>query len=103
MRSTGARLKRIDDKLIAQLSLKHLIGGGLNCFGYSLVQRAESRVNTGGRLLYLNCCGDQRRVGFQAGNRKVLDRAGGLNPIVDISRQFALAERVSLNPWSGRR
>src|SRR5664279_3675560 len=89
-----ARLENVDDEFLVPLALLNFLGRLDDGIGRLLVYQTELAISEGCGFLHHRDSTDKRRMGAQSADGKVLHRAGGLNAVVNVGRDFFIAERV---------
>ena len=97
----GARLENVHHEFLVPLALLNFLGGLDDGVGGLLIHQAEFAIGEGRSFLHHRDSADQRRVRAQSADGKVLDRARGLNAVVNVGGNFFEAERVFLGAGSG--
>ena len=97
VRSAGARLVDVDDKLIAQPPLEHVVGGPDDRSGKRRREAAEPPVGLSRSLLDQDGCRDERGRCGETANREVLHGARRLPAIVGICRDTHLSQRIAFD------
>ena len=92
----GARLKDVHDELLVPLALLDFFGGFDDGVGGLLVHQAEVAIGERSSFLHHRDGADERGMGAQSADGKVLHRARRLNAVVNLGGNFLVAERVFL-------
>ena len=96
VRRSGARLVHVDDELIAELAGQNFIGGIHDRLGDIVGELARGLVGGGRGFLDEDRRGDKLFRRAQAADRKILDGALSLDPVVRIRGHGVFAERIAL-------
>ncbi len=93
-----ARLEDIDNEVLVPLALLDFLRRLYDGVGGLLVDQAEFAIGQRCRFLHHRDGANERGMRAQSADGIVLDRARRLNAVVDVRRNFFMAERVFLNP-----
>src|SRR4030095_1338780 len=97
VRRAGACLVHVDDELIAKIAVDDLVGGRDDSGADGARQPVERHVGPRRALLDEDGRRDELGVRPQSADRKVLERAYGLDAVVGVFGDGLIAQRVSLD------
>ena len=102
-RGAGAALDHVDHELVVQLARLDLAAGFDDGVGPRAVQQAQIVIGARRRLLDLGERADQFRVVRDgcAGDGEILDRTQGMDAVIGIGGNFAVAQQVMLGAGDG--
>ena len=97
----GARLEDVHYEFVIPLALLNFLSGRNDRVGRLFVNQSQLAVSFGGRLLHHRDRADERAVGAQPADGKVLHRTRGLNSVVNVAGNFLVAERIFFRAGAG--
>src|SRR5262249_1132600 len=90
----GAGLEDIDHEFVIPLALLDFLGGLDDGVGEYFVYQSEIAIGLGGRFLHQTKGANKRGMSAYAGDRIILEGAGGLNAVINLRGNFLGAQRI---------